>query len=391
MKKTWMCTAVLCLLMTACGAQARQQMDAEPNAADQPPASSQETPEADAWRDDYKQFLSELCRQEAEQRSPDNPDYDPNVLMDQSLGYFLYDMNSDGVPELFLEFTARTEVYTFRNGETARWGELNTWHSSLYTDPEGNGVISEWGFSGGQSIERVSLEEDGTVQTQSLYEKTDLNADYKQIYEVVPGSLCLRSAQTVLGRTFGSKDTADAGRPLTLPVDDYGTERVRLPEERTASADAKAAIERVLEQGETFYGVSADGFGGDTGETTWEAYLAPGGVDKYTSVPQKVERMAWADVNGDGILECVVTLLDMESWPHWPDQAVIFSWQEGRVYAYCLDYAGKDNLDQNGVFWWGDDARDSACSFAVSFRKEQCYCYTALHDPAVPSVDWIAS
>ena len=381
MRRIFAFAAALCLLLSGCGAQARPA--AEPEPVPQPAPVEEPTVE-EPWRSAYKRFLKELCRQEAEQRDPDRPDYDPTEYLTQSEGYFLYDMNSDGVPELFLEMNmGLTEVYTFRDGETVQWGEIDTWHSSLYSDPEEKGVICMWGHSGGQSIQRITFDEDGTMQEESLYEKEDLNADYVDISAVVPGSMYLRTVRTTLGRTFASNANAEADQPLTLPVDDYGKGRVRQVEDAERSAKARVAIEAVLEEGAVFFGVSADGFGGDTGETTWEDYLATGGVDLYATAPQKLKKLAWMDVDGDGQVECVAVLLHEEQLL---DQMVVLSEQDGAVYGYCVNYMGDGALDVDGVFR-SETLDDMA--FGLSFRKEQCYCYTAQRDPAAQAVTWI--
>ena len=381
MRRMFVFAAALCLLLPGCGAQERPAAEPEPA----PQTAPVEEPTAEEpWRSAYKQFLKELCRQEAEQRDPDRPDYDPNEYLTQSQGYFLYDMNSDGVPELFLEMNmGLTEVYTFRDGETVQWGEIDTWHSSLYSDPEEKGVICMWGHSGGQSIQRITFDKDGTMQEESLYEKEDLNADYVDISAVVPGSMYLRTARTTLGRTFASDANAKADQPLTLPVDDYGKGRVRQVEDAERSAKARAAIEAVLEGGAVFIGVSADGFGGDTGETIWEDYLVPGGVDPYATAPQKLKKRAWIDVDGDGQAECVAVLLHEEQLL---DQMVVLSEQDGTVYGYWVNYMGDGSLDADGVFC--SETLD-AMAFRLSFQKEQCYCYTVQRDPAAQSVTWI--
>lgn len=142
---------------------------------------------------------------------------------------------------------------------------------------------------------------------------------------------------------------------------------------------ARAAITAVLEDGATFYGVSADGFGGDTGWTALEQYLAPGGVDRYADTPQTVGKLAWMDVDGDGQTECLLSLRDAEGWP---DQYVILSEQDGTVYGYCVNYCGDDSVNADGVFYQYEEP------FAVSFWKDQCYQYTVSCDGTVPDVEW---
>lgn len=165
----------------------------------------------------------------------------------------------------------------------------------------------------------------------------------------------------------------------------YDIDKDGVPEMLVRYGDSEAAYYTTVygwADGAEFYGVSADGFGGDTGWTALERYLAPGGVDTYADTPQTIEKLAWVDMNGDGRRECVLRLLDGAEG--WPDQYIMFSEQNGTVCAYCLNYCGGYDLGTGGVFHdaeWGD-------TFAVSFRKSQCYPYTVLYDETVPLVEW---
>ena len=365
MKKWLACGAALCLLLSGCGAQ--EQITAKTEAA-----------EDGQWRDVYQQFLSDQCEQESARQISEEETNGP----DGCSRYFLSDMNGDGVPELFLTQVGGYDVYTVRDGTAIKLGEI-PWYYSLYSDPDGDGVVALSGTSGCGYVHRLTFGEGGVLQETLLYEKTDPNVPGVDAEEVVSGSMYLLPVRISLGQSEGSG--ADRAKPLTLPIEEYGKERVRQAEDAASSAKARAAIEAVLEQGGTFYGVSADGDGGDTGETTWEAYLTIGDGSADTAVPQKLEKLAWTDVNGDGQVECVAALLDGEQRP---DRTVVFCEQEGTVYAYCLNWLGGCEVDADGVFWdrqWENEAS----TVGLSFQNEQCYLHPARRNAAAKAVTWI--
>ena len=395
--RKWMGMALtMCLLMSGCGGEKTGRLPVEePSAQETEPQTKEPVASAaDDWRAAYKRFLADQCRKEATVRSIDRPDYDPDVypseIGNQSDEYVLYDVDKDGTPELFIRYgkceaAYRTKVYTYREGIASELGEFISGHGSLYTWPGENGVAYNWSHMGGHTVDKISLV-DGALVQENVFEETwkDPDMDYTDMVDIVPGSLYLRGARTTLGLIFQEEADCDADTPLTLPIDDYGRERTRRESDPARNEAAREAITAVLEDGAEFYGVSADGFGGETGVMTLKQYLAPGGVDRYAEVPQQVGKLVWLDVNGDGQTECVLSLLDADNWP---DQMVILSERAGMVYAYCLSYQGGYSLDTEGVFWQEEYGHDS---IAVSFDGEQCYTYTAVHDGAASEVIWTA-
>ena len=395
--RKWMGMALtMCLLLTGCGGEKTERLPVEePSAKEmEPQTKAPAASAADDWRTAYKQFLTDLCRKEAAVRNIDRPDYDPNVypgeIGNQSDEYVLYDVDKDGTPELFVRYgkceaAYRTKVYTYREGTVAELGEFISGHGSLYTWPGENGVAYNWSHMGGHVVEKISLVDGALVQENVFEEKwTDPDMDYTDMADIVPGSLYLRGARTTLELIFLEEAGSDADTPLTLPIDDYGRERTRRKLDPARNEAAREAITAVLKDSAELCGVSADGFGGESGTMTLKQYLAPGGVDRYAEVPQKVDKLAWLDVNGDGQTECVLSLLDADNWP---DQMVILSEQEGMVYAYCLSYQGGYSLDREGVFWHEEYGRDS---FSASFNGEQCYTYTVVHEKGASEVIWEA-
>ena len=386
--KKWMgMVLAMCLLLTACGAETAQSPDQEKNAVPaEGPTQTQEQPEVPGetetpeepvcadWQIGYAAFLEGLAEQVKPLRDTSRPDYDPNFV-DLEIGetsgtYVLYDIDKDGVPELLLRYGLgeagyHTTVYGYRGGAVAEIGDVHTGHTSLYTWPGENAVAYNWGHMGGHFVDRLSIVDGKLEETKFFEEHTfdDPEKSYTPMADIVPGSVYLRETRTLA-------ELPELGA-LTLPIYDYG--RSRAPAEIDPERDtaAKAAIENVLENGGAFYGVTADGFGGDIGRTTLEAYLQPGGVTEYAEKLLEVTApWAWEDFNGDGRREAVVTVRNAEGDRFSDTRYVLFSQQGEAVYAYCLNYM--DSYELEGTTFRSNLMEDA---FGVSFDKEQCYEY----------------
>lgn len=386
MKKWIGVVLAMCLLLTACGGKTAQAPEQEePAVSEEEPAQPQQQPEALGepetpeepvyadWQVAYAAFLEDLAGQVRTLRDTNRPDYDPNTV-DLEIGevsgtYVLYDIDKDGVPELLLRYGLgeagyHTTVYGYRGGAVTEIGDVPTGHTSLYTWPGENAVALNWGHMGGHFVEKLSIV-DGKPEETMFFEEDNFNdpeKPYTAMTDIVPGSMYLREV-----RTLAELPELSA---LTLPVYDYGRDRTAAEIDPKRDAAAKSAIENVLQNGGAFYGVTSDGFGGDAGWTTLEAYLQPGGVTEYADFPLEVTAQTWLDFNGDGRREALLTVRNAEGDRFLDTKYVIFSEQEGTVYAYCLNY--KENYELDGIIFRSELMEDA---FGVSFDKEQCYQY----------------
>lgn len=385
-----------CLLLTGCGgvgagvekAPAQEGPPVEqvgerlPEEVWESPGKKEEQPEVSAvsggWREAYVAFLEKKAAQAAWLRDPENPDYDPNwtaLEVSETIGpYVLYDIDQDELPELMMRYGAgeagyHTAVYGYVDGGVVELGEIPSGHSSFYTCPGDNGVIRNWGHMGVHFVEKISLAE-GKLLVETIFEEGyaaggEEALEYVSVAEIVPGSVPLwENRPTVTLPEFGA---------LTLPIYDCGKDRAAQPLDPDRDEAAKTAIEAVLTGKEAFYGVTADGFGGDTGWITMGEYLQPGGITEYAGFPLRIAAKTWEDFNGDGQREALVTIGRQEGDPYSGVMQVVFSLDEAAdiVFAYCLNY-----MDPYKIAGTAFVSKYDGTAFGLAFEGYESYLYT---------------
>ncbi len=391
--------SALCLLLALCLAGCAPAAPAPSSASISPPADHSSAPEEPAlpqsqtadvppgdyapWQEGYAGFLAEVRTAEYQYQLGEAACPEDDLPSDS---YSLYDVDKDGVPELFLkrgtcEADYYTLVYTFRSGQMVTLGSFRSGHSSLYTVPGENGIIYREGHMGYGSIERFSLEDGGVIGPwETLLTETEEDTrqkGYTDPAELVPGSQLIPSHYTCT--QFRPADSP----ALVLPVCDYQGRELSVPMEEP---QVRAVIERVLHENAPLFGVSGDGFHGDTGLTTLEEYLRPGAAYPYGDQPLEVQKTAWADVNGDGQTDCLLWLEQKRE--KWTDHfCAVLSAEGEEVFAYFFDFFESPQdvtVEPDGAVtfqsfenYWEQ----------VSFYRNQCYTIPAPR-PAGDGLAW---
>lgn len=375
MKRWTLWVIAVCLLLAGCAGIETLPENAPENVPERseevpPEIPAAATPSYSDWQAAYAALLEEKAAEVQRLSNFDRPDYDPNTVaseIDAVKGtYVLYDIDKNGVPELL--FTCQngwyTELYGYQAQGVAELGGMYSKDVAFYSWPEGNGLVYNWGRMGGQYMDRITLV-DGVLQQETFFEEgmTEAVAEYTAVETVVPGSIYLyRNPATVELPSFGAQ---------TLPIERYGQETVPQPMDPQRDEQAREAITAALNGETEFYGVTADGYGGNTGWITMEAYLAPGGATEYTSAPLEVAEQTWVDFNCDGQSEALVVLHHPEGDPYGGVMQVIFSWQGESVFAYCLNY-------MDSYTWTGTafvSAYPEECTLNVAFDESACYLF----------------
>ena len=333
--------------------------------------------EEPAWKQAYKGLMDELVLGNFGDDLPffgyypGDPDYDSLIEYGYGVaGYYLYDIDKDEIPELIVRFgTCEADydgrVYTFDGTEVIFVGEFSMGHSSLYTCPDENGVIYDWGHMGSQYMRKITME-DGNLYYEDLFEENldeDPDAFYTEVAEIVPGAEYLTMMDAM----------------KMLPIDTYEIWLENLHKDINSTTEPDEEREQIyldaIYNNGTVYGVSADGYGGETGELSFEDYLAPYMVNDYSDAGMKVAKYAFVDMNEDGKEECVLMLVDKSTDSALSgDLYVVLNEQDGVIYAYCINYMNEYVLLENGSFRPPMDNYYSS-NFRILFDKEQCFLY----------------
>lgn len=388
MKRSFLLALAACLLLSGCGGdtvpaeqgqppQTEQVEQTEPPVVEMIPPVEElpEQRETADWQEAYAAFLEEKASEVERLRDFERPDYDPNSVQSEidavSGSYALYDIDKDGTPELLFrcQFGWYTEFYGCRDGQVVLLGGVPSKDAGFYAWPGENAVAYNWGRMGGHFVDKISIV-DGALLQETYFEE-GMQApveEYAPMGEIVPGSSYLWE-----NRTFMENPALQA---LTLPVYDYGKDRTAQSLDPARDALAEEKIKEALSGFGAFYGVSADGFGGDAGWMGLEDYLAPNGATPYTESPLEIAGTTWADYNGDGQTDAMLTLCHAEGDPYGGTMQVIFSLEEdGVVYAYCLNYMDAYEIkDAVFVSRYGD------ASFRLDFDGPESYAYTVIKE-----------
>ncbi|MDE6841118.1 MAG: hypothetical protein K2P49_09780 [Oscillospiraceae bacterium] len=362
-----------------------------------------------SWQVGYMEFLTALLQAEqdtreervafgglaADQRGVCCLDAGGKLRMTQvmamgSESYSLYDVDRDGVPELFVKYgvceAAFTyQCYTFREGRMVCIGEFDGGHSGLYTHPDKSAVLRSSGHMGYAELYEYPMEDGVLTEEREIFREEDVR-DYTPTEEIVPGAEYIEYFYTRRGAEDDSYWTGQTpytlGKALLLPICDWGVGR---PATGNDSERARAAILAALSGEGQVYGVSGDHFNGDVGPLSWEEY-----VQAITAVPRaqvtaKITAYFWMDMNGDGQEECMLRLESdvrrgEEAWSG--EDMVMLSEQGGVVYAYCFDFYERDDFCTDGAI------RGYGQVYRLSFWNDQCYRYIAEGAEADP-VKWL--
>ena len=299
-------------------------------------------------------------------------------------GYYLYDVDKDDVPELMVKFgTCEADydgrLYTFDGEKAVYVGEFPLGHSGLATCPSQNGVILNYGHMGGAYMQKMTLK-NGELEFEELLSETlgdDPDASYTLPGEVIPGADTL----------------SEMKQEDTLPFDTYEIWSVNMSADLNATTIADETLEQryldtILHNG-TVVGITADGYGGDTGTCTMEEYLGPNMVNQYADAGMVVEAYTYIDMNEDGTEECVLRLrgADPEESDDLSGKWVVLSEQDGTMYAYCINYQMTYTLLENGAFRPNDAY--STNNFRILFDKDQCFLYYTVLDEKHAEQEWI--
>lgn len=309
--------------------------------------------------------------------------------------YSLYDVDGDGVPELFVRYgnceaAYTTQCYTWRDGRVVCAGEFDAGHSSLYTDPGKSAVVRSAGHMGYKEVYEYPMEGGRLTEERVLFSEEDV-WEYTPTEEIVPGAELIDCYRTELCRRMdfpsAGQEQPLAGKPLLLPITDWYDGPAATG---SSSQNARTAILAVLSGEAELYGCSGEGYYGGVGRTTWADYVQPEAAYPYNDGPLEIRAHVWQDMNGDGQEECVLQLDEAERGEETAARGryiAVLSEQEGVVYAYFFGFLDEIELWTDGTFncAWTYGGYDQA----LSFWQDQCCQYAVADHAAGDPVQWL--
>lgn len=353
------------------------------------------------WQEGYMEFLTNLLRIEndaslevtaydglavdergivAEFSIYDEPPRPLSYVMSMmSETYSLYDVDKDGVPELFVRYgdceaVYTTQCYAYRDGQVVCIGEFRSGHSSLYTHPDKCAVLRAAGHMGYAETYEYPMENGVLTEEREIFSEEDVR-DYTPMEEIVPGAEYIEYFYTWRGTQddsyFTEKAPYSLGKALQLPIADWQAGPAATGD---SSERARTAILAALSGETEVYGVSGNHCYGDIGPVAWEDYLGPHGAYPYNDEPLAVSAHLWQDMNGDGqeeLLLRVVTGTGEDHGTPWvSEDTIVLSEQGGVVYAYYFAFLDDRDAfyDDGAIHQYGEDYR-------LSFWRNQCYEY----------------
>ncbi|MBO5999760.1 MAG: hypothetical protein J6P87_08730, partial [Lachnospiraceae bacterium] len=343
-----------------------------------------------SWKTEYKRILQETAIDAALQAEYASDDM-YTAAFDS---WHLYDINKDGVPELLIkrgsfEMEYRLEVYTIDEAGNAVQCTMGgtdepVWfgHSSLYTYPEGNGVLIWEGHMGIANIRRMIL--NGITLSQEILLEEDINDDEEvgdDIWYTTPGELIGRS---VMVQYFYPS--------VTLPVDRYETwaaDAGLIPGADASAAGASGTAPQSVfgydepdwfhdiqnTPGSRFTVCPADAWLNDPGTMTVGDFLEQGVIYEYSPDNLIVQHLEYADLNGDGRAEAIMYIGASDSQAS--QYRAIFHQQDGKVYAYTDFLFEEETLEDDGTFVSEDTYYSAGYRKRAVFDRNQCFFYEA--------------
>ena len=262
--------------------------------------------------------------------------------------YFVYDIEKDGIPELFIRY-GRGEadysysVFKYEDGTIRTLCDKELCGHSSFVSIPGNGYILYFAHMGDYTIEKGEVV-DGELKIQTI----DSGGEpYPELTEIDPG------ASWITEYSF----------KYSLPILAYDVDihtNSSLPPEK-----AKEEIETVIAEDGYVYSVLEDNYRPEPGwgYVRLSSLCEKGMMNQYDN--SKLETTSWGDLNGDGQEECLLMYVTADK--AYGSTGVVLSYQCGIVYAYCLGYTGKDARIENGMIV--NDSWKSAIRF---YKTEVC-------------------
>lgn len=292
--------------------------------------------------------------------------------------YSLYDIDKDQIPELIIhrgncEANAHSTVYTYRDG-LKEIDVIYLGHTTLYTYPNENGMLSCMGHSGYACIDKCWIE-DGSLHFESIFEESMYDEegnyiegkDYTNPNEIVEGARmidCYPLSSLIALEYYTQKENYINGEVIAsdnLPQVDMRT---------STKEQAEDFYSSYLEDDGLIYVTAIDRYMNNPQEyMTYSHMLEEDIMYPYISEPLSVTQSLVRDLDGNGSYEYIVYFIEGDDT--FCSYRVIFNLQDDVVYAYLSFLAYENTITEDGTFM--RDEGNFQYNWRVLFDHDSCF------------------
>lgn len=344
--------------------------------------TSTEEPSAEAG---YKQAYKEIIESERKKKASLTEDASYDELAECIDCYWLYDIDKDNVPELLIRYgTCEAEfhgkLYSYIDGEAKFIDDLSMGHTGFYAVPDENGILSYWGHMGYAECWKLTLN-GTTLSSEELYsedinEKMQAGEDvwYKAANELVTGAYSLDS--------FNYNNTYPIEMYETITAYANGKEKSNSGSYSFPDNNPDFYTD-IMQNNASVNAVALDQFMNTLGEVPFSKLFEENQIYDYAPGGLTPLNITYADLNSDGIYECVFYLNEGNNpEDKYMDYSVILSLQGDTVYAYLSFYPYETTITEDGYFITEPDEYASERHVKrVLYDREKCFIYS------IPSKD----
>lgn len=326
----------------------------------------------------YKQAYKDIIEYEQERISSVSPETSPDEYEECIDCYWLYDIDKDNIPELLIRYghceaAFHGKLYTYADGEAQLISdEVMMSHTSFYAIPDENGILSYWAHMGCMSCFKLILK-NGKIESEELYSEDISQAEdaavYKASYEIVDGAYYLEELYY------------DSTYPIEMydVMAEYSSDNGKSDSVSYTFPDNNPDFYKDIMQNDGIVNaVALDQFMNTLGEVPFSKMLEDSQIYDYARGPHEVNGITYADLNADGIYECIFYISEKSDYTN-NDKAyrVIMSLQDDTVYAYLAFSPYENTTTENGYFITepGEFYNERYVK-RVLYDKEKCFTYS---------------
>lgn len=302
--------------------------------------------------------------------------------------YYLYDIDKDDIPELLIKSGANdndymTDIYYWDGNEVKHAGETFSGRTQYYSDPDKNGIIEYSMFMGSGYASRLSLVNGEIVAEDELLIDDDLMSRYETDLEADP--------IPVTDVVKNSKQLNYYCPKYTYPLLAYLAPVYVSGREQFTDAEFKEIIDGIIDNGDEFYWIPTENYilqdyVFNQNKVKLLYLMETDGVlfNGIDNTDVFIKSITYDDFNGDGMTECLIELRNVDTYSL---AMVLFTYQNGNIYAYTSQYMGDWNVEIKDGQIYASGIYNGGMKISYEYCLDQAKMYVEQFDTVIFSED----